>query len=464
MVSGKWDIGHFEQMLADLTTIAAGLPFGAEATVALPYDRSVAAREDVLYHMFVYLRHALSDAAPAERQLLPSLRMVLQEPHQRLERTKRRVALQDVRRLDPIGLEHMVTGRGTLTAVGPGIRQRVPLARVLGGYLPERVDEGHVEVTWDTAENRFVKAFIGMAGDIVDGMRGVVELGRMASAFAARILDDCRTMDAALRPIAQHALWRAVGPMVHVPSASPVLQRRRGYSAVYRHFAALRLASRIPLDADLLRDLLDAKDIARLYELWCFFTMVSMVEERLGAPVRASGVHYSETEVSVRWEMDVEWPDGTRLVYNPRFSRSRLLEWRSYSVPLRPDMALHIPAGPNRGWHLFDAKFRVDRLDTVMPPDAEDEEGNDASERRGTFKRGDLYKMHAYRDAIPHTRTVWILYPGTEMRFFDKDVPALCANPASLPVIVMGVGGVPLLPDATEHSYMHSIVEHLLAP
>jgi predicted component of viral defense system (DUF524 family) len=50
-------------------------------------------------------------------------------------------------------------------------------------------------------------------------------------------------------------------------------------------------------------------------------------------------------------------------------------------------------------------------------PSLEDSE-DAAEERRGIFKRGDIYKMHTYRDALPAARSVWILYPGTETRFY----------------------------------------------
>ena len=41
-----------------------------------------------------------------------------------------------------------------------------------------------------------------------------------------------------------------------------------------------------------------------------------------------------------------------------------------------------------------------------------DKNGDDdkVGERAGTFKRGDIYKMYAYRDAIPDARSVWILW------------------------------------------------------
>ena len=83
-----------------------------------------------------------------------------------------------------------------------------------------------------------------------------------------------------------------------------------------------------------------------------------------------------------------------------------------------------------------------------------DKDGDDekAGERAGTFKRGDIYKMHAYRDAIPDARSVWILYPGDEFRFFG--VPGgggqsgnqAVSSPEGLPEDLQGVGAIPLAP------------------
>lgn len=136
---------------------------------------------------------------------------------------------------------------------------------------------------------------------------------------------------------------------------------------------------------------------------------------------------------------------------------------RSYSVPLRPDIALQIPSGPNEGLHLFDAKFKVDRLDVVMSVNRNDEDVRDAAdERRGIFKRGDLYKMHTYRDAIPHARSVWILYPGTNVRFFNALEKQTISSAESFSSIVQGVGAIPLLPDEEQHTAISSVIRHLL--
>ena len=122
-------------------------------------------------------------------------------------------------------------------------------------------------------------------------------------------------------------------------------------------------------------------------------------------------------------------------------------------MPLIPDIALRIPDGPNAGLHLFDAKFRVRALtDVGLAADDKDDDDEKGAERAGAFKRADIYKMHAYRDAIPSARSVWILYPGGEFRFFG--VPGggglsgrrAASSPEGLPGEFEGVGAIPVGP------------------
>ena len=111
------------------------------------------------------------------------------------------------------------------------------------------------------------------------------------------------------------------------------------------------------------------------------------------------------------------------------------------------------PRRAKRRLHLFDAKFRVHGLaDVGLAGSDKDGDDEKAGERAGTFKRGDIYKMHAYRDAIPDARSVWILYPGGEFRFFG--VPGSRGQSGSqavsslegLPDELEGVGAIPLGP------------------
>ena len=141
------------------------------------------------------------------------------------------------------------------------------------------------------------------------------------------------------------------------------------------------------------------------------------------------------------------------LAYSQRFSKSRRRPRHSYSVPLIPDIALRVADGPNAGLHLFDAKFRVRALADVGFA-ADDKDGSDekARERAGSFKLADIYKMHAYRDAISDARSVWILYPGGDFRLFRCRVAAVrlasgaVSSAEGLPEGWRGVGAIPVAP------------------
>ena len=327
------------------------------------------------------------------------------------------------------------------------------LAERLGWRLPEVVSERKIRPTTDSPENRFVKAFIGQARTIIGRMRSAVS-SPLPDAFRRNLLLDCDRMESSLMPIARHSMWEEVGRMVRIPFSSTVLQRRRGYRRVLQHFSRIRLAPMIPLDKDGMRDLLELKNIALLYELWTFFRLIHEVSAVLGSPPVRSGRLASDLfQTGFAAGGTFEWDPGVCLVYNQRFSRSPSGQWHSYSVPLIPDIALSVPDGPNAGLHLFDAKFRVQALtDVGLAADDKDADDEKAAEHAGSFKRADIYKMHAYRDATTDARSVWILYPGGQFRFFavpGSGVPAghpAVSSPEGLPEELKGVGAIPVAP------------------
>jgi uncharacterized protein len=415
VVSGKWDESHFERMLRELTDIAVNLPFSSGTASGLPYDRSIAAHEDVLYHAFVYLRHILLGHAGLNERLLPALKLVVNDPHRRFSRVERRVPLHAARSVSARDLASIFAGE--LSPAASATARALPLAAALRGHLPETITETAVVASIDTPENRFAKAFLALCGGIIEGMRAAI--GTRRRAFERRVLAECDRMDALLRPVERHPMWQEVGRMVHFPGGSTVLQRRRGYRELLTHWVRFRMATHLPLSAARIRDLLEVKDIAELYELWCFFSVVKEVQAVIGPPVQANRLRTTDFAVQVGWDLEVRWEDGTRVLYNPHFSRSASGVRHSYSVPLRPDIAIEVQHGPGAGLHLLDAKFKVEKLPDLASPAGDESDETEREERRGVFKRGDIYKMHTYRDAIPEARSVWILYPGTESRFFS---------------------------------------------
>lgn len=465
--SRKWGRHHFARMLEEVTQTSAALPFAARSGGALPYDRSLAARDDLLYHAFVYVRHILQGEGAPETRLVPAINLILSQPHQRWTRITRPVRPELVRSIGLSGLTRMLTGQHPLDRVG---HTDIALARRLNGHMPRRIEDQRLESSLDTPENRFVKTFLDQVSGVVKRMARHLEDGAggpRQSAFTTGLLRDCDEMRHVLDRIERTGrwLWDQLGPMVHVPMASTVLQRQRGYREVFAQFARLRMASRLPLSPTDARQLMEVKDIALLYELWTYFQLVEAVTDVLGAPTRAIETQASDgMESAVRHGMTVHWANGVRAAYNPSFGWSGRKGRRSYSVGLRPDVALIVPRGGEQELHLFDAKFRLDRLRDVMPlREFEGEDGQlDEEERAGTFKRADLYKMHTYRDAIVGSRSVWIMYPGHETRFFAVDreatgdgVPADRAN-------IDGVGALPVRPEVDGTVGLGELVRHLL--
>jgi len=80
----------------------------------------------------------------------------------------------------------------------------------------------------------------------------------------------------------------------------------------------------------------------------------------------------------------------------------------------------------------FDAKYRVENITELFGDGDEDPSEEKAQEKRGNYKRADLLKMHAYRDAIRRSEGAYILYPGgsngpTRFQGFHEILPGLGA-------------------------------------
>lgn len=412
--SGKWDETQFESMLADITKASAALPFAPGSGGALPYDRSIGNDRDVLLHAFVHLRHALSPHAPREHHLVPALRAIVADPHRRFIRERRRTPFDRVRRMDARAVAAISGGRTAFVEVPSG--RGGGLATRLEGRLPEHFDEPVVEPTVDVAENRFVKIFLGQVEGILDAVETLASRDTRLRARLTAQVDELRTV---LAPILRHPLWRGVGRMTRFPVESTVLQQRRGYRDVLRHFVQLRRSSRLAR-LDTWQRLLELKDVATLYELWTYFEVAQAIEQFIGAPLVALETNTTEFSEALSNDLRIEWRNGVALDYNRSFTRSNRVGFTSYSVPLRPDIALWTTEG---SLHLFDAKFRFDpkQLD---------------GETERVAKPADIHKMHAYRDAIPQARSATVLYPGSRETWFEA---ADGARPS-------GVGATPCIP------------------
>jgi predicted component of viral defense system (DUF524 family) len=432
---GKWGEDVFDALLEDLTRRVLAMPFSATQAAGLPHDRSIGDRDDVLLHAFLYARHILL-AAQGDQSLPRALEVIVRDPHRLFSAERAKVDLFAARRVDARTIARVAMGAdGVMSATG--YAARTPLARALRGYLPTVVDVPRVEHTFDTAENRFVLEFMRQLRAIIDRVENIARSKAKPSTFWINTIKDCEAMRRVLGPFERHDVWIDVGRMAHVPIGSSVLQRRRGYADVLWHHLALRAAARIPFDKTTLEThLLGLKDVATLYEVWCYFAVVDAVRDVIGRePDIVQEMDVKVDEVDLKRGFSVAWTGGPTVHYNLSFSRRKKTPRRSASLLLRPDIVIEIERGGQPELHVFDAKLKVDGVASI--DDESDEEEEDESDPL-TFKKDDIAKMHAYRDALPHVRSARVLYPGN----IARDFPALEPGAAATDV----VGALPLNP------------------
>lgn len=128
--------------------------------------------------------------------------------------------------------------------------------------------------TNDTQENRFLKFALGQITDKYAVLKKRIEAVKNASDV---MKDDMQATLATLKHLQRNPFFRTVGNYKGMNQESLVLQKATGYSQVYRTWSLLRRS--YSLNDGIYR--LQTKDIATLYEIWCFIEVSHIVKEKL---------------------------------------------------------------------------------------------------------------------------------------------------------------------------------------
>lgn len=249
----------------------------------------------------------------------------------------------------------------------------------------------------DTQENRFLKFALHQISKRYEDLRQRIEAVKTASDTMKAAM---HATSESLKRLQHHPFFRTIGRFKGISQESMVLQKATGYSQVYRTWNLLRRA--YSLNDGLYR--LQTKDIATLYEIWCFIEVSHIVKDQLR-------LQDEDVEHRNRMEMNgvFTWELGkgehsrilfkkdnvelAELVYNPKNTDSEnnnigMKNLVVPTVPQKPDIVLQLTKNDlQQGMkmtYLFDAKYRIDGRQNGVdtPPD-------DA-----------VNQMHRYRDAI----------------------------------------------------------------
>ncbi|HEY6769658.1 MAG TPA: DUF2357 domain-containing protein [Candidatus Sulfotelmatobacter sp.] len=401
-----------------------------------------------LYQQFAFLRSfLLSDEFQA------AVRQIISTPDQHW-------TASDEQRPLSKGLRSTV---GIMRALScPGQRQANPGIGIDCLTLPLFVPGLTFIEDVDTPENRFVFHILQNWLALAILVRDRIRAGQ--SAREQRGIREAEEVIAALEQVLAANLFRKLGVLGFVPVGSTVLQRKEGYRELYRVFLQAQVAAQISWQgAD---DVYGAgkKNVALLYEYWVFLTLASIVSKLCGLkPLNVSSlIEKTPDGLGLKLRQDKRFAlrgyaerNGKKmaitLFYNRSFKPSSNLNEGSWTREMAPDFSVRITeiAIPEHSaWLHFDAKYKVDTILELFGPAPEDKSGQARGEKSKVtpigYKREDLLKMHAYKDAVRRSSGAFILYPGTEntiFRQFTEIVPGIGAF--ALRPTEMGPEGAP---------------------
>ena len=317
----------------------------------------------------------------------------------------------------------------------------------------------------DTQENRFLKFALHQISKRYEDLRQRIEAVKTASGtMKSAMLATSET----LKRLQHHPFFRTIGRFKGISQESMVLQKATGYSQVYRTWNLLRRA--YSLNDGLYR--LQTKDIATLYEIWCFIEVSHIVKAQL---------HLDDEDVEHRNRMEMNgifsWELGkgehsrilfrkdgvelAELVYNPKNADKEndnvgMKDLVVPTVPQKPDIVLQLTKNDlQQGMkmtYLFDAKYRIEGKDKgvdVPPEDA-------------------INQMHRYRDAIYYKdydanalkKEViggYILFPG------DGEPNDVAVSKFYKTIKEVNIGAFPLRPkDGENRKLLENFIDELI--
>lgn len=391
----------------------------------------------------------------SSRKFMAALQRVTAMPHQKLQAQCEEHGVSQLRK----------GGRDLARQIGSA-RARVPVPalssaaktmRALGiptPSLPRVVTVRRQIDSLDTPENRFVKFVLAHFRDFLNQIESVLE-GSVAD-DRQRLVRTVHHLQEQLNSALSATLFKGVSAPNMLPLGSPVLQRKGGYREILLAWFKFDLASELVWKGG--EDVYGAgkRDMAALYEYWLFFQLLRLFRDKFELAAPAARTLFEHTPGGLNLRLKVNEPFGiegkclrlarrlnVRFHYNLTHQRSSSRdEPGSWTRRMRPDFTLSFwPDGyglDEAEWqelavHIhFDAKYRVENITDLFGDGDEDLSEEKAQEKRGNYKRADLLKMHAYRDAIRRSEGAYILYPGgthipTNFKGFHEILPGLGA-------------------------------------
>ena len=444
----------YRKMLEDITAYYTDLVLmqGSPVTQKLEIDNNTP--QQTLYQRYAFVRSIVESNAFQE-----AIHKVIANPVRKWEETIIERNVSNVKRLSRRNMHQIATSRNRVPVQnGDDIGLPQGLSSV-----PRTLTVAYKRDTLDNQENQFVKFALRSFSSFCSELRGK----KNANDRLKTEID--KTMDV-LNGHLSTLFFKQVSMPSHLNLNSPVLQRKEGYREILQAWLMFDLAAKLSWKGGDYIYEAGKRNVAVLYEYWVFFKLLEVISRVFDInPVSINKLVKTDAD-----QINLEIQQGkmtmikglynagsrmlnVRFYYNRTFKHTKedveLGESGSWTMNMRPDYTLSIWPGEiemeqaereDLIVHIhFDAKYRVDKIDLGVNDSMSEEQISEAllnekkEQEEGVYKRADLLKMHAYKDAIRRTSGAYVLYPGTvqrRLKGFHEIIPGLgafCLTPSN---------------------------------
>ncbi|MBR4909643.1 MAG: restriction endonuclease-like protein [Acidaminococcaceae bacterium] len=355
--------------------------------------------------------------------------MILSQPHHILETTHRILPGYKVKILDNSGMRWIEKHPGQVLRKG----NQFAIAKALAVKK---------QITYDTKENRLTKYILQTtASKLKNFKQNYLRLKREEDIKFVAAIDE---MIKNINRRSSSSFLSNAGTYEETGSMSLVFSMAPGYRDLYKYY--LMLLRGLAITGDVFN--ISVKDLAVLYEYWCFIKMNSLMKDKYQLvsqdiiKVQGNGLFVSLVKGK-----------GSRVEYrNPVNGETIILSYnpKAIDVPTvsqRPDNVLTLKKkGANIEYeYVFDAKYRVN-------PALQGTEYYASISHLPGPEVSDINTMHRYRDAIVDDKDAstferrmfgaYVLFPYKNEKEYES-------HKFYQSIRKVNIGGLPFLPSAT---------------
>lgn len=452
----------YRHMLEEITEKCTDLLLQHSSPVSQNFEVDFNADANTLYQRFAFIKSILDS-----EEFNDSVHKILSAPVTKWKESESEKDIRGVKRIGNKALRQITSATNRID-----LADNHPLKSIVNS-IPAKIRITHKTETVDTPENRFVKhaliSFLSFIGEFSNKLNDNNRLKQEAI-----LLED------KLEQFLSHSVFKEISLPTTLPLNSPVLQRKEGYREILRVWLMFDLAAKLVWHGG--DDVYSGgkRDVAVLYEYWLFFKLLEIIKEvfKIDSSSIENLIESTRDGLGLKLKQGKFLPikgvylAGNRPLniefsYNKTFSGGKEYPaGGSWTRNLRPDYTLSVwPFGIEQEQaeteelivHIhFDAKYKIENLKTLFD-ESETLEEEKEEQKKGTYKRADILKMHTYRDAIRRTAGAYVLYPGSET-----------SNKHGFHEILPGLGAFAIRPSRQNNGtadlkkFLNEVVQHFL--